>query len=276
MTTPCDPNGGSSRRVGALHVREWRAPLAPTVLCIHGAAAHARWWDDVAPALSAHRVLAPDLRGHGESAPGARYLIEDFAADCLALLDALAPRPVALVGHSMGGRVATWIAAQHSQRVRALALLDARIGPVPRERAERWRAARPSALPPRAHTSRAAAEAAFRLTPREPGIPPAVHARLAHHAVGPLGDGSWGLRVDRAVLELGGSRAADLLPLLAQVRCPTLILRGADSSVIGATQAAAMHRALPHAEHETVPGGHHFLLAHAAATGARLARFLAV
>jgi pimeloyl-ACP methyl ester carboxylesterase len=276
MTASDDPSGATSLRIGALHVRVWRAPLVPTVLCIHGAAAHARWWDDVAPALSAHRVLAPDLRGHGESAPGSSYLIEDFAADCVALLDALAPQPVALVGHSMGGRVATWIAAHHPQRVRALALLDARIGPVPRERAERWRAARPSELPPRVHASRAAAEAAFRLTPREPDIPPEVHAHLARHAVGPTDDGNWALRVDRAILSLGGSRAADLLPLLGQVRCPTLILRGADSSVIGEMQAAAMHRALPHAEHETVPGGHHFLLAHPTAIGARLARFLAV
>jgi pimeloyl-ACP methyl ester carboxylesterase len=274
MTASTDPTGGTSLHIGALHVRVWRAPLAPTVLCIHGAAAHARWWDDVAPALSAHRVLAPDLRGHGESAPAGSYLIEDFAADCLRVLEALAPQPVALVGHSMGGRVATWIAAHHPERVRALALLDARIGPVPVERAARWRAARPSELPPRAHPTRADAEAAFRLTPHEPDIAPAVHAHLARHAVAPNGDGSWALRVDRAVLSLGGSRAADLLPLLAQVRCPTLILRGADSSVIGEGQAAAMRSALPTAEHETVPGGHHFLLAHPERIGTRLARFL--
>ncbi|MDX2170222.1 MAG: alpha/beta fold hydrolase, partial [Deltaproteobacteria bacterium] len=147
-------------RLGGLHVRVWRPSLAPTALCIHGAAAHAGWWDGIAPALPDHRLLAPDLRGHGASAPAARYLIEDFAADCLGVLDALAPQPVDLVAHSMGGRVATGIAAQHPARVRSLVLLDARIGPVPRERAERWRAARPWQAAPRAHATRAAAEAA--------------------------------------------------------------------------------------------------------------------
>ncbi|MDX2169784.1 MAG: hypothetical protein SF182_22125, partial [Deltaproteobacteria bacterium] len=119
-----------------------------------------------------------------------------------------------------------------------------------------------------------AAEAAFRLTPREPDIPPHVHARLARHAVGPCHGGGWALRVDRAVLSLSGSRVEDLLPLLAQVRCPTLILRGADSTVIGPTQLAAMRSALPSAEHETVPGGHHFLLAHPELIGTRIAQFL--
>ena len=51
-----------------LHIRRWGDPAASPVLCIHGAAAHAHWWDHIAPGLlPVHQVIAPDLRGHGAS-----------------------------------------------------------------------------------------------------------------------------------------------------------------------------------------------------------------
>lgn len=254
----------------------WGDPGAAPVLCIHGAGAHAHWWEAIAPALlPSRRVVAPDLRGHGASERAASYLIEDFAADCLAVLDACTAGPVALVGHSMGGRVAAWIAAHHPERVRRLALLDARLGAVPRERAERWRNTRPATAAPRTWATRAEAIAGFRLTPPETDVPAAALAALAAHAVAPQPDGRWALAFDRTVLGLAGSRLADLLPLVARVRCPLLFLRGRDSTVVGPAQSAALQAALPTAVIETVAGGHHFLLAHPAATAARLAAFLA-
>lgn len=259
-----------------LHVLRWGDPAAAPVLCIHGAAAHAHWWDRIAPALlPGHQVIAPDLRGHGASDRAGSYLIEDFAADCVALLEASTTGPAALVGHSMGGRVAAWLAAHHPDRARSLALLDARLGAVPRERAERWRNARPATAAPRSWATRAEAEAAFRLTPPEAAVPAATVAALAAHAVAPQADGRWALAVDRAVLALDGSRLVDLLPVVARVRCPVLLLRGHDSTVIGAAQSAALQAARPDAVVETVAGGHHFLLAHPGAVAARLAAFLA-
>ncbi|MFN8644480.1 MAG: alpha/beta hydrolase [Candidatus Binatia bacterium] len=258
-----------------LHVVRWGDPAAPPVLCIHGAAAHAHWWDRIAPALlPAHHVIAPDLRGHGRSDRARAYLIEDFAADCLALLDASRAASAALIGHSMGGRVAAWIAAHHPARGRKLALLDARLGAVPRERAERWRGGRPAAAAPRTWATRAEAEAAFRLAPPEPDVPADALAAVAAHAVARLSDGRWTLAVDRAVLSLDGSRIVDLLPVVVRVRCPLLLLRGRDSTVIGAAQCAALQAALPDAVVETVAGGHHFLLANPDRVGARLATFL--
>lgn len=258
-----------------LRVLHWGDAGARPVLCIHGAGAHAGWWRRLAPTLlPTCQVVAPDLRGHGASDHRDSYLIQDFAADCLALLDTVTAGPVALIGHSMGGRVAAWIAAHHPERVRALALLDARLGAVPRERAERWRGARASDAPPRHYPTRAAAMAAFRLTPPEADVAPAVRAELAADAVRRRPDARWMMAFDRAVLALDGSRVEDLLPVVARIRCPTLFLRGRDSTVVGSAQSAALAAALPPACVETVEGGHHFLLAHPAATARRVAAFL--
>jgi len=198
----------------------------------------------------------------------------DQPDDCSFVLDTLTHAPVALIGHSMGGRVASWIAAHQPDRAWALALLDARLGAVPRERAEKWRGARTGDAPPRHYATRAEALAAFRLTPPEADVAADLRAELAAHAIMQRPDGRWMMAFDRAVLALDGTRVEDLVPVVARVRCPTLILRGRDSTVIGAVQSAALREAAPAAIQETVAGGHHFLLAHPEETAARLAQFL--
>ena len=67
-----------------------------------------------------------DMRGFGESSwsPSKAYAVSDFADDCVALMDHLGWRRVILMGHSMGGRNATWCAAENSDRIEALVLVD--------------------------------------------------------------------------------------------------------------------------------------------------------
>lgn len=80
-------------------------------------------WDRVAVALAAegHRVLAPDARGFGDGprAPrGSYYHFADYVADLAAITSALSPDdPIALVGHSMGGTIATLFAGAFPERV---------------------------------------------------------------------------------------------------------------------------------------------------------------
>lgn len=87
---------------------------APDLLCLHGLASNARWWDPVAARLApAHRVVAVDLRGHGRSdRPETGYDFPEVVGDLVALWPELALRRPLVVGHSWGASVALWLAAE--------------------------------------------------------------------------------------------------------------------------------------------------------------------
>ncbi|QZY30070.1 alpha/beta fold hydrolase [Nocardioides coralli] len=93
----------------------------PPVLLLHSGVTDRRMWADVAPALADdYRVVAPDLRGFGDSPlPGEHFT---DVADLVVLLDNLAIDRVAVVGSSLGGRVALELATAHPERVSALVL----------------------------------------------------------------------------------------------------------------------------------------------------------
>ncbi|MBX3203840.1 MAG: alpha/beta hydrolase [Labilithrix sp.] len=132
-TIRVDANGLTHR------VLEWSPSVATnasatTVVLVHGYMDAAGTWDRVAPALAerGHRVLAPDMRGFGDGdrAPrGSYYHFADYIADLAGLVEALSPgEPVAVVGHSMGGTIATLYAGAFPENVLRLANLEG-LGP---------------------------------------------------------------------------------------------------------------------------------------------------
>jgi pimeloyl-ACP methyl ester carboxylesterase len=89
------------------------------------------WLDPLADA--GWHVVAPDHRGHGVSSKPeeeSAYSFEILAADSLALLDALGWERFALLGHSMGGMVAQFVATKSPERLTALVLMDTGHGPI--------------------------------------------------------------------------------------------------------------------------------------------------
>lgn len=108
---------------GTLRVARWAGSGDP-VLAIHGVTATSRSWPFLADQLE-NPVLAPDLRGRGRSHPITdRSGMAVHADDCAAVLHELAAGPVVVVGHSMGGFVASALAARHPELVSALVLVD--------------------------------------------------------------------------------------------------------------------------------------------------------
>jgi pimeloyl-ACP methyl ester carboxylesterase len=260
-----------------LHCLLWGADDDATVLLVHGNGGHAHWWDPLVPFfVPGFRLIAPDLRGHGESAwpPLPAYGIADFAADLLVLADQLAPRRFAIVAHSMGARAAAWFAAHHPERVRGLALLDTTLVGVDAETAQRWRGRVSGRREGQRYPSYADAVGAFRFVPPEADVSPAITADLAHHAVCERGPSQWTFRFDRAVLSVEGDGAGNLTRLVAALACPIFVGRGRASSVIVRREFDAAR--FPHRDVEAheFAGAHHFFLADTAAAGAALRRFL--
>src|SRR5690606_2565091 len=102
------------------HVREWAGPGERTFVLVHGFGDLAYTWTPVAERLAAHgHVIAPDLRGHGDSdriGPGGYYHFMDYVADLDDVISQLARRQVVLVGHSMGGTVCGYFAGTRPAR----------------------------------------------------------------------------------------------------------------------------------------------------------------
>lgn len=102
-----------------LHVAE--AGEGPPVLMLHGWPQHWWIWRKVIPELAVdHRLICPDLRGFGWSeAPPGRYELSEFAADAVALLDALDLDRVDLVGHDWGGWTGFLLCLSAPERIRS-------------------------------------------------------------------------------------------------------------------------------------------------------------
>ena len=123
------PNGGfwSPRflDVDGVQLCYREAGAGDPVVLIHGFRGSGRYWSSVAPRLAARaRVIAPDLKGFGDSAkPRRGYTLADHTATLKRFLETLGTGPATLVGHSLGGVVALRLVADFPELVKRLVLI---------------------------------------------------------------------------------------------------------------------------------------------------------
>ena len=240
-------------------------PDAPqTILCIHGLTRNAHDFDMLAERLARRaRVIAVDMVGRGRSSwldDPRGYAVPNYACDILTLLDTLGIDEVDWIGTSMGGLIGMAVAGMEdrgvARRVRRLVLND--VGP----------------FVPKNALSAIADYLGFDLrfaTLEELE----AHLRAIHAGFGPLTDDQWRhlalhggrrdgtqwrLHYDPAIrIPFAESAAEDVdsWPFYDRVTCPTLVLRGARSPLLGAATAEEMSRRGPKAKILTFDGiGH--------------------
>lgn len=115
--------GGSYR-----NLLEWGDPANPVVVLQHGMRDHAYSWSWVAETLAERfHVIAPDLRGHGDSdwSPDRNYTLPAFVIDLAQIVDTLKLPRFGLIGHSLGGQIALRYAASFPDRVSNMLLIEA-------------------------------------------------------------------------------------------------------------------------------------------------------
>ncbi len=105
--------------------RDFGGEGQPPLVILHGMLGSSRNWQTTGPDLAArYRVMAVDLRNHGDSPHAESMTYEEMMDDVLVWLDARGLGDAHFLGHSMGGKVAMLIACRHPARVRSLVVVD--------------------------------------------------------------------------------------------------------------------------------------------------------
>lgn len=224
-----------------LHYVDWGNAAKPPLLLIHGGRDHCRNWDWVAREMRADwHVIAPDLRGHGDSqwAIGGTYALIDYTLDVAQLLDALQVFPITIIGHSLGGAIGLQYAGTFPSRVRRVVAIEG-LGPPPHLlrdtpahlRMQQWIAEMQALAGRHAHRYATLAEAVARMREANPHLSPEQAEHLTVYGVNRNEDGTYTWKFDNYVraaspylFNLGDARV-----LWGQITAPALLVRGTES-----------------------------------------------
>jgi pimeloyl-ACP methyl ester carboxylesterase len=242
-----------------LHYLDYGTPGRPPILCVHGGAAHAHWFDFFAPGFTAdYHVRALDLRGHGDSEwmdpPAYRYQL--YASDLAEMIDKLDLRDLILLGHSMGGMVSILYVAAHPERVRALIIVDSTLR-MTEDRVTLLRDV--GRRPGSSYASREEFLKRYRLRPAGTTAAPEIIHHLAEHGGRQLPDGRWTHKFDRNVY--AQRDPIDSMPYWSRIAIPTLLVKSSRSNRISQEILAEVRARCPQVELAEVPhSDHHVFL----------------
>jgi pimeloyl-ACP methyl ester carboxylesterase len=257
------------------HYLEWDEVHADhTVVLVHGFLDLAWGWARCVEAglSTRYHVVAPDVRGHGDSGrvgPGGYYHIMDYVADLAALVEQVGRTRVSLVGHSMGGAVVSYLAGAFPERFHRLVLLEG-IGPpedgtpVP-ERVRRWIGAWKEARERDTKVHDSLESAAARLRKTDPLLDTDQALFLAQKGTVALADGRRRFKHDRVHLTRGPYpfRREVMDAFHGRITCPVLMIDGSLSHFHPAPEEARRISALfRDARSEVLEGAGHMMTRH--------------
>ncbi|GAA2639447.1 alpha/beta hydrolase [Streptomyces axinellae] len=254
------PESGESRPAARTAAEEEQDRKAPGVLLLHGLMGRASHWADTARWLSGrYRAIALDQRGHGRSdKPGDGPFDRDaFVADAEAAIEQLDLAPVALVGHAMGALTAWQLAAKRPDLVQALVISDMRasaLGEQSQREWEEWFKSWPVPFATLGDVRKWFGEDDPRLERSRLSRGEFFAEVMAERA-----DGWRPVFSPRQMLRARETWVYDAhWDELAQVRCPTLVVRGIDGA-LGRAEAQEMVRVLPRGIYAEVPEAGHLI-----------------
>jgi 3-oxoadipate enol-lactonase len=237
-------------------------PDAPVLLLGNSLGTNFHLWDDVVGTLSRSlRVLRYDMRGHGltDTGEGDAFTVEHLAGDAVQLLDALGIERAHYMGLSIGGLVGQALAANYPERVSAVVLCATAnmIGP-------------PSSWDDRIATIRDGGLSAIAPAVMQRWFTPRTHAERPEVIAG------YTNMLERTTVRgyIGCARAvrdADLRAADAEIRCPALVISGAEDPSTPPSAGEALRDAIPGARYALIPQSAHIIAAEAPQTLARAA-----
>ena len=227
-----------------LHYVDWGNPEAPPLLLLHGGRDHCRNWDWVAEGLRKDwHIIAPDLRGHGDSQWSAdgNYRMDSYIYDLHQLIHQQHLAPVSIVAHSLGGNIALRYTGLYPETVKQLVAIEG-LGPSPRSVAKRAHLTLVDRMRTWVDEQRALAgrlprryasieEALGRMQEQNSHLTPERARHLTQHGVNQNEDGSYSWKFDNYVrswapYDMGYD---EIEKLWERITCPTMLIYGRES-----------------------------------------------
>lgn len=242
-----------------LRVQDYGTAGRPPMLCLHGGAANAHWYDFVAHGFTdAYHVRALDFRGHGDSdwdtADPPDYSYERHAADVHELTQKLDLRDFVLIAHSMGGMISSVYASTYPGRLKALIVVDSNLT-MTHERIADYRQV--GLREGRQYATQDEFVDAYRVRPPGGTAPRELVRYIARCSGRRFEDGMWRHKVDRKVY--ANRRFVDSYSLWNGIKVPALLMKAELSQRMSPEALAEIRSRAPQVQVVTVPAADHHI-----------------
>ena len=216
---------------------EWGSKLNPPVILLHGGRDHSRSWDWVARALcKTWRVIAPDLRGHGDSewVNDGNYQMSGYLYDLDQLISQQSFGPMCIVAHSLGAMIALRYTGLYPQKVKKLLAIEGLGFPQEDsiiERLDKWISQRHSLTARNVKKYETFADAVHRMQSANSHLSDDTAEHLTRYGIRQNEDGTYSWKFDNYIRSWPAydMPEEEINKLWTQINCPTFLVGGSDS-----------------------------------------------